>query len=100
LVGLEKNFGRFAFYAAKTSSVEKPLLFRCFRQQFYKTFVAAFNARVAHYRGRYSFGHNSPAAAAREVFKPSTDSASLPVPTQTFFPVWGQPWETSQVGVF
>ena len=37
--------------------------------------------------GAYVFGDNSPAAAAREVFfKPSTDSASLVVPSQkTFF---------------
>jgi len=27
--------------------------------------------------GRYFFGHNSPAARAREVFKPSMDSARL-----------------------
>jgi len=30
----------------------------------------------------YVFGYNSPAAAAREVFKPSTDSASLVIPSQ------------------
>jgi len=38
-----------------------------------------------HCSGRHSFGHNSPAAAAREVFKPSTDSASLVVPSQKNF---------------
>ena len=42
LVGLEKSFGRSAFLRCKTSFVEKSLLFRCFRQQFYKTFVAAY----------------------------------------------------------
>jgi len=29
-----------------------------------------------------------PAAAAREVFKPPTDSASLPVPSQKNFQFW------------
>jgi len=39
----------------------------------------------------YVFGYNSPAAADREVFKPSTDSASLAVPSQKNFQfsVWG-----------
>jgi len=32
--------------------------------------------------GAYVFGYNSSAAVAREVFKPSTDSASLVVPSQ------------------
>jgi len=32
--------------------------------------------------GLYVFGYNSPAAAAREVFKPSTDSAGLVVSSQ------------------
>jgi len=40
-----------------------------------------------HCSDRYFFGHNSPTAAAREVFKPSTDSASLLVLTQTIFSV-------------
>jgi len=35
--------------------------------------------------GVYIFGYNSPAAAAREVFKPSTDSASLVVLNQKKF---------------
>jgi len=35
------------------------------------------------------FGHNSPAAAAREVFKPSTDSARLLVSSQKNFSVLG-----------
>ena len=30
-----------------------------------------------HCSGRYNFGHNSPAAGARELFKPSTDSVIL-----------------------
>jgi len=51
-----------------------------------------FNSRAGQYSGRYSFGHNSPAAAAREVFKPSTDSESLFVPTQkNFFSGLGTP---------
>jgi len=33
----------------------------------------------------YVFGYNSPPVAAREVFKPSMDSASLVVPSQKFF---------------
>jgi len=40
---------------------------------------------------QYFFCHNLPAARAREVFKPSTDSARLPVSTEK---------TTSQVGVF
>jgi len=32
--------------------------------------------------GSHVFVHNSPAAAAREVFKPSADSARLVVPSQ------------------
>jgi len=41
-----------------------------------------FNARAGHDSGRYSFGHISPAASAREVFKPSADSANLLVSTE------------------
>ena len=40
------------------------------------------NDSKGEYIGSYVFGYNSPAAAAREVFKPSTDSASLVVPSQ------------------
>ena len=49
------------------------------------------HACAGHHCGRYSFGHNSPAAAAREVFKPSTYSACLLVPTEkkNFFAVLG-----------
>ena len=49
------------------------------------------------------FGYNSPAAAAREVFKPSMDSASLLVPSQKkHFQFWvlGSLGGLSQVGVF
>ena len=52
-----------------------------------------------------TFGHNSPAAIARELFKPSTDAESLLVSIKKFFLIWdwGSPGETSQsgkVGVF
>ena len=61
-----------------------------------------FNDRAGLCIGRYSFGHNSPAAAAGEVFKPSTDSASLLVPSQKKFQfwVWGSLVGVSQVRVF
>jgi len=42
-------------------------------------------ARAGHSSGRYSFGHNSPAAVARGMFKPSADSANLLVPSQKKF---------------
>jgi len=60
------------------------------------------NACAGHHSARYSFGHNSPAAAAREVFKPSTYSACLLVPTEkkNFLPFWEHPGKTSQGGVF
>jgi len=48
-----------------------------------------FNAHASHLSVRHFFGHNSPAAAAREVFKPSTDSASLVVPSQKKVSVLG-----------
>jgi len=44
-----------------------------------------FNDRAGQYIGRYLFGHISPAAAAREMFKPSTDSASILVPSRKIF---------------
>jgi len=56
---------------------------------------------VSHYSGWHFFGHNSP--AARELFKPSTDSASLLVKMEEkrfLFLVgvyWGDP---PQVEVF
>ena len=61
------------------------------------------NVHQSHYSGSQFFGYNSPAAAAREVFKPSTDSASLVVPRQKkFFQFWvlGSIGGSSQVGVF
>jgi len=36
-----------------------------------------FNARAGHCSGWHFFGHKSPAARARELFKPSTNSAGL-----------------------
>jgi len=36
-----------------------------------------FNARASHHDVRYFFGHTSPAAGARELFTPSTDSECL-----------------------
>jgi len=47
--------------------------------------VHPFYDRAGQYIGPHVFGHNSPAAAAREVFKPSTDSARLLVPIQKLF---------------
>jgi len=44
-----------------------------------------FNVRPGHCSDRYSFGHSSPAAIARELFKPSTDSARLLVSTKKSF---------------
>ena len=61
------------------------------------------NAHQSHYSGYRFFGYNSLAAAAREVFEPSTDSASLVVPSQkTIFHFWvlGSLGGSSQVGVF
>jgi len=49
---------------------------------FFTQISVTFNGRAGLYIGRYSFGHDSLAAAAREVFKSSTDSASLLVPSQ------------------
>jgi len=58
------------------------------------------NDSKGEYIGSYVFGYNSPAAAAREVFKPSTDSASLVVPSQKKMFSFGFSWGASQVGVF
>jgi len=44
--------------------------------QFFRHLVN-FNARAGHSAGRYFFCHKSPAARARELFKPSTDFGSL-----------------------
>jgi len=46
-----------------------------------------FNDRARHSSGSCIFGYNSAPAAAREVFKPSTDSASLVVSSQKKFSV-------------
>ena len=65
--------------------------------------IIPFNAHQSQYVGSRFFGYISPAAAAREVFKPSTDSASLVVPSQkNFFQFWvlGSLGGSSQVGVF
>ena len=61
-------------------------------RELYRSVVAKqeLNARAGHHSGWYSFGHNSPAAAAREIFKSSTYSACLLVPTEkNFFSVLG-----------
>jgi len=51
--------------------------------------------------GSHFFGHKSPAARARELFKPSTDSASFLVDIEKkFFLFWHLLGGTSQVGVF
>jgi len=67
LVGLEKSFGRSAFLRCKTSSVEKSLLFRCFRQQFYKTFVAAY---FLLFPSRSSRGHIIPVTGPSMAHRP------------------------------
>jgi len=61
-----------------------------------------FNDRKSQYIGFRFFGYNSPAAIAREVFKPSMLSASLVVSSQKKFSVLGLgfSWGLSQVGVF
>ena len=51
-----------------------------------------FNAHQSQYVGSRFFGYNSPAAAAREVFKPSTDSASIVVPSQKKIFSFGFSW--------
>ena len=59
------------------------------------------NAHESQYIGPRFFGYNSPAAAARVVFKPSTDSASLVAPSQKKnfqFWVWGSLGGALQVG--
>ena len=44
--------------------------------------IIHFNDHQSHYNGSCIFDYNSALAAAREVFKPSTDSASLVVSSQ------------------
>jgi len=60
------------------------------------------NDRAGLYIGRCSFRHNSQPAAAREIFKTSTDSARLVVTTEKKIQIWiwGSLGGTSQVGVF
>ena len=57
----------------------------------------AFNARAGDYSRRYIFGYNSPAAIARELFKPSTDVASLLDSIKKKFLIWvrGSPGRSS-----
>jgi len=52
---------------------------------FFSHLVQPFNARASQYSCRYFFGFNSPAARARELFKPSTVSGSLLVVIETNF---------------
>jgi len=62
-----------------------------------------FNAHAGHLSGRDFFGHNSPAAAAREVFKPSKDAASLLGSIKKFFFYFGEgfAWEElAKLGCF
>jgi len=49
-----------------------------------KVWFNAFNDRARLYIGRYSFGHNSPAAAVKEVFKPSTAEVTNMQPAKEF----------------
>ena len=56
--------------------------------------LLALNAHASHLSGRHFFGHNSPAAAAREVLKLSTDAASLLGSIKKFFDLGeGFDWE-------
>ena len=61
-----------------------------------------FNDHQSHYSGSCILGYNSAPAVAREVSKPSTDSASLVVSSQKNFQfrVRGSLGGGSQVGVF
>ena len=63
-------------------------------------FSKPFNDRVGLHIGRHILGNNSPASIARELFKPSTDSASLTVSIKKnyFIWVWGFLLVTSQRG--
>ena len=68
-----------------------------------KRHLKPFNDHASHYNGSQFFGHKSPAARARELFKPSTDSASLPVKIEKknfSFSVWRSLGGPPQVGVF
>ena len=48
----------------------------------------SFNDRAGLHLGRHIFGNNSPASIARELFKPSTDSASLLVSMKKNYLIW------------
>jgi len=65
----------------------------------YKT-LEPLNAHASHLNGRHFFGHNTPAAAAREVFKPSTDAESLLGSIKKNVLIWvrGSPGRSSQSG--
>ena len=58
----------------------------------YITFKTPFNARALHCSGQHFCGHKSPAARARELFKASTDSASLLVKIEKIFFRFGFLW--------
>jgi len=80
------------------------LLFSSICAKQFSNFViiwCSFKAHAGH-SGRHFFGHNLPAAAAREVFKPSTASASLVVPSQkkSFSFGLGFSWGDVTSGVF
>ena len=65
--------------------------------------ISPFNDHQSHYSGSSFFCYNTAPAAAREVFKPSTDSASLLVSSQKTifqFRVRSFLGGASQVGVF
>jgi len=62
--------------------------------------VCPFNDRKSKKIGAYVFGYDSQPAAAREVFKPSTDSASLVVPSQKKIFSWFSGWGFTSGGVF
>ena len=66
-----------------------------------RTALNPFNDRASHYSATHIFGYNSAPAAAREVFKPSTDAESLlgSIKKKIFFiQVRGSPGEGSQSG--
>jgi len=59
-----------------------------------------FNDRARQWIGACFFGYNSPAAIARELFKPSTDAARLLGSIEKNFLIWvrGSPGMGSQSG--
>ena len=52
---------------------------------FRQCLLKPFNDHAGHYNGPCFFGYNSPAATARELFKPSTDVTSLLGSIKIFF---------------